>query len=65
MRVDRASKVKQMIFMQRDETIRYGYDAFFCNLVSASMEPRLVSVETDISADWKWVKIHLCEENRC
>ena len=51
--------------MMSDVDILLGYEAFFCIFVRASIEPKFVTVETDISAAWKWFRIHWFERKRC
>ncbi|KAI7205901.1 hypothetical protein KC324_g41 [Hortaea werneckii] len=63
--VKSASRANIIILMIRELTIRLGYDAFACSLVRTSIEPRFVTVETEISAAWKLSKIHLLLWKRC
>lgn len=63
-RVETASRAKMTMLIKREVAIRRGYEAFFCNFVRTSMEPRLATVETEISADWKCREIHLFDSKR-
>ena len=53
-----------MRFRMRDAIMRFGYEAFFWSFVRRIMEPRFVTVETEMMADWKWVRIQSELEKR-
>lgn len=63
-RVDNASNAKMTMLIKREVAIRLGYEAFFCSFVKTSIDPRLATVDTDISADWKCLAIHLFDSKR-
>src|ERR1700742_3283111 len=62
--VDRARIAKTMMFIVNEDDIRFGYDAPFCRFVNIIIDPRLVTVDTDTSAAWKWLRIHWLVLNR-
>jgi hypothetical protein len=63
--VDIARMANMLEYKTSDEVILFGYDAPFCNLVSTTIAVRFVTVETEISAAWKWFKIHSLVRNLC
>jgi hypothetical protein len=63
--VDMARSVKMAILMIREAIIRFGYDARAWSFVRTNIEPRLVIVDTDSSADWKFLRIGSFDSNRC
>ena len=64
MSVDTASKANITMLIESEVAIRRGYEAFFCNFVKMSIDPKFATVETDISADWKCFVIHVFDSNR-
>jgi hypothetical protein len=49
---------KTTVLIASDAAIRFGYEAPFCSVVNTIIEVRFVTVETEISAAWKWFTIH-------
>jgi hypothetical protein len=46
-------RLNTMIFMPREERIRFGYEAFDWSCARMSIELRFVTQPTEMMADWK------------
>lgn len=62
--VDTAKIANTVVLIDKDVDIRRGYDAPSCSLVKTMIDPKLVTVDTEISAAWKWLRIHWFEPKR-